>query len=283
MRLISGVILMFCTGVLAAKIRPVALATLTDGRLIELDRSNTLIMIIETQSGFDQRLITTLPKRLAVIDLAANGNLNEGLIFVVSRGKDIATSSIMRYTSTGEIMQRWVLPISYPSGIALDYSRGILYISTLLDVSIYQVGLNDKGGRKPVYIMQVPSATRLGALAVDEAGGRLFVADPFSGTIYAVSLATRQSSLLVSELGEPSALALGPGANVLYVADRAHRCVWAVPLNQGPPHPVRFWSSKELKEPLGLVVSSNGRVWIGDSSAKAIFGVTANGQTVIIR
>jgi sugar lactone lactonase YvrE len=248
-----------------------------------LDRSNTLIMIIETQSGFDQRLITTLPKRLAVIDLAANGNLNEGLIFVVSRGKDIATSSIMRYTSTGEIMQRWVLPISYPSGIALDYSRGILYISTLLDVSIYQVGLNDKGGRKPVYIMQVPSATRLGALAVDEAGGRLFVADPFSGTIYAVSLATRQSSLLVSELGEPSALALGPGANVLYVADRAHRCVWAVPLNQGPPHPVRFWSSKELKEPLGLVVSSNGRVWIGDSSAKAIFGVTANGQTVIIR
>jgi sugar lactone lactonase YvrE len=77
-------------------------------------------------------------------------------------------------------------------------------------------------------------------------------------------------------------LAIGQGANRLYVADKVKRCIWAVRLNQGPPNPTLFWSSNSLREPLGLAVDSNGTVWIGDKLANAVFGVDANGYEVKI-
>jgi sugar lactone lactonase YvrE len=273
MRWNTWAVLLLGASMLSAQIRPVALSAVADGRLIELDATNA-VMISAAQSNFVP--IFGLPKQYGMIDLAANGKLDENLIFVVMRGKDILLSPIVQYTSQGQEVRRWLIPTSYPSGIALDYPNRTLYISTLGDASIYQVDLRRNGELR--YLMQVPGATRLGALAVDAAGQRLYAADPFSGTVYAVSLTNRQSSPLVNGLGEPMALAIGQGANLLYVADRAKRCVWAVHLRQGQPNPIRFWSSNSLREPLGLAVDSNGTVWIGDKSSKVVFGVTANGH-----
>jgi hypothetical protein len=273
-----AVLLLLSASNLMAEVRPVALSAMADGKLIALDADNSL-MITDRKSNFVQ--LCAVPRRYSVVDLAANGRLDENLIFVTVRGTDILLSPILQFTPQGSQVRHWLIPASFASGIALDYTNRVLYISTPKDASIYSLDLR-KTGAQPVYLMQVAGAMRLGALAIDISGQRLFAADPFSGKVYAVAPATRQSSLFAEGLGEPAALAIGQAANRLYVADRVQRCVWAIRLDQGPHNPQRFWSSNNLHEPLGLAVDTSGTVWIGDQLAKAVFGVAASGQVTTL-
>ncbi len=275
MRFKIGVLLVLIVGSLSAEIRPIALSSVADDKLVGLDSSSALIFI-DLRSRALQ--LVPIPGFFQVLDLTAAGQPEENLIFVLTRGKGTQLSPIYQLTPQGKVVRQWIVPIAYPSGVVLDYSRRFLYVSTLQDFSIYRIDLNDPKAWRPHYLTQVRGATRLGTLALDIAGNRLFVADVFSGKIYAISLTTLASSQFAANLGEPAALAIAPDGRTLYVADRAHRCIWAVRLNQPAPTPTLFWSSDDLREPLGIAVDASGTVWVADKSAKTIFEVARNGQ-----
>ncbi len=276
--ILAGLVLILGTGLAWAELRPVAMAVLADGRLIVLERSETLTLVSETAPTGPHTNLGMIPKPLNGIDLEAKGNIGEDLVFATAWGKDAAKSKIVQYSSRGAVKGQWTLPLSYPTGLALDRSRRILYISTLLDAAIYRLDLSAGVRARPRMLTQVSGATRLGAMVMDEARNRVFVADPFSGTVYSVALDTKRHTLVTGKLGEPSALAIAPGGGTLYVADRAGLCIWAVPLNQATQRPVRFWSSPELKEPIALTVKPDGSVWVGDATTKAIFKISRTGQ-----
>ncbi len=269
--------LMLTAAALSAQIRPVAASALSDGKLIILAEGNVLV-VADGRSGELQKV--RLPTFPDGIDMTAGGRLDENLIFVVTRGPIIQMSQVIRYSAQGQELGRWSLPDGYPSGLALDYTNKILYISSLQGESIYSVNLKGNGPMAR-YVAEVSGASRLASLALDPSTGRLFVADVFSGKIYIITLSTRKSSVLVEGLGNPSALAVGHGGQILYIADALNRCVWTVGMNANRPRASAFLSSSfKLQEPLALAVGIDGTIWVGDRSSRAIFGVDSNGRKV---
>jgi sugar lactone lactonase YvrE len=249
------------------------LAAFDQDNLVVLDQGKRLLFA-NSRSG-EPRTIR-LPESLEVMDLAGGGRLGENLIFVALRGIN-TLSPVVQYTPQGKELRRWIVPGEFPIGLALDYFHKVLYITALGNASVYRVDLNQPGGGKATFVQEVRGASRLGPAAVDSTAGRLYVADVFSGTIYVVSLATRTSSVLISGMGQPSALALARGGQVLYVADVGRRCIWTVRLGPGAPVRSRFAPATPLRQPYGLTVDSRGTVWVGDRGPIPVFGVAPNG------
>lgn len=266
--------LILCAGSLSAGITPVALAAFDQDTLVVLDQGKRLLF---SSPQSEQLRPVRLPESLEVMDLAAAGRLDENLIFVALRGIN-ALSPVVQYTPQGRELRRWTVPGEFPTGLALDYPNKLLYITTLGNASIYRVDLNQPGGGRATFLQEVRGASRLGAAAMDSTAQKLYVADVFSGTVYVVSLATRTSSVLISGMGQPSALAIARGGRALYVADAEHRCIWTVRL-LGPGAPVRsrFAPATPLRRPYGLSVGSHGTVWVGDRGPIPVFAIAPNG------
>jgi hypothetical protein len=281
MKFLGAAAWLLSAGMISAQIRPVSISALADGRIFGLDAAKKLCFIA-SNTGKIEMISINLDYPYQGFDLATGGSPMEPLIFVATRGAEMPFPPIIQYTAAGQEKRRWQIPVSFPSGLAYDTPRRLLYISTLQDVSIYRVDLNEPVGAKPRFLLQVSGAERLGAMAVDSSGSRLFAADPFSGTVYVISLASGVSSTLASNLGEPTALAVGTGSNLLYVLDQMRRCVWTIRLDQGLQKPVKFWSFPEFRQPAGLTMDASGTVWIGDKSTKALFGRDATGKVVKI-
>jgi len=273
----AWVALVLVGGALPAEVQPVGMSPLEGTKLVVIG-DNSILTVLDEQTGIVEQNKLQFPQR--PVDLAAGGGLAENLIFVALRGSNTQLSPVVQCTPQGKEIRRWNTPYGYPSGIALDYPNKVLYITALQSGEIYRVDLNAKGGGSVQYLTEVPGASRLGALAVDTAGGRLLVAEPFSGTIYEFSLTTRKSAVLVRDLGQPSALAIGRGGKVLYIADETHKCIWAVRLDANPPKASQFWSSKDFRDPVALAVDSHETMWVGDRTAKAVFRRTSDGHEI---
>jgi DNA-binding beta-propeller fold protein YncE len=268
--------LISCGTALAGAMLPVAVSALSDGTLAVLCLNNQLAFA-NPHSG--SVTMVPLPIPGTAVDMVASGSSEQPLLFVAMRGPSSFQSMVQQFSRAGGKLGYWQISDGYPAGLALDSTRGILYISSLQSTAIYRLNLREKGA-SPHFVTEIRGASRIGPIAVGPAGDRIYAADVFAGDIYEIPLNTRRSSVLVGNLGEPAALALGRDGKVLYVADTAHHCVWLVPLDRRPATPTRFWSSKE---PRGVAVDASRMVWVGDRSAKAVFGIAPSGrQTTIV-
>src|SRR5262249_43918456 len=126
-------------------------------------------------------------------------------------------------------------------------------------------------------------AGNLGPLTFDDRTGRLFVADPLRGSIYAVDIQTRAARLFAEGLGEPRALSADAPARRVLVADPQRQTGWAIPtdtatVSKNQVYP--FAALKQFVEPTALAVSPDGTVWVGDSQANAVFKLDSKGTLI---
>ena len=101
--------------------------------------------------------------------------------------------------------------------------------------------------------------------------------------VYSFDLKSRSAVRLPQAkppLSNPLGLAHDPGANLLYVADEDRDCVWVLDLTAPGAAWKVFLNLKALQQwrpkagdPVSLAVDSKGVLWIGDTSAQAVFAV----------
>jgi hypothetical protein len=200
-------------------------------------------------------------------------------VSAVSQQSSKIEQLIDRYDSQGKQTGYWRIgSAGGASAVASNPSDGTLYVATLTGGEIYRLDVGSK--QELQYILQIPKATRIRSLAVDRVEGSLFAGDAFDGHVYRINIATRHADLIAEGLGEPTAMAFDSKMRRLYVADEARRSVWYVDVASKAPVPVRFWTAKDLLEPLGLTLDGSLQVWVGDRAGKAIHTVSPSGRLV---
>jgi sugar lactone lactonase YvrE len=252
--------------------KPIALTVLPDGNLFVLSPDH---FDLGQPLGSIKRV--ALPLSIQWIDGTVIGASSNQKIFLIGRGNTQQSSPILQVDAQGKELRRWRLPNGFPAGITADASKEILYVTDLQAPSVYTIRLADKNGIAQ-FLAEVPRVNRLSAIAIAPTG-HLFVADAFEGKIYRMAPPLYQPTVLASDLGEPSAIAVSPNGRILYVADRSRHCVWSIRLDAANPRPTRFWSDN-LRAPSAVGVGANGAVWIGDRVTDAVLGVTPEGRLI---
>ena len=269
-----------------AELRPVALAS-ADGALLALTADCHVLRLDGGKRGGEFALADA--HFLQCLDMAAATQAGELRLFVVAAGSALANQAAQQgrptnqtlesYDSKGKHLHSWKVggAAAGASAVGVDSSHQTVYVASLIGGEIYRLEL---GGKQEVqYVLQIPGASRIRALAVDPARGRLFAGDAFDGRLYVVDLARRRAELLSQGFGEPSALAYDGRARKLYVADVARRKIWTIRVDMKTTAIATF-SSVPFHEPLGLALDAAQNLWVCDRADRVIYGISPSGQVL---
>jgi DNA-binding beta-propeller fold protein YncE len=233
--------------------------------------------LIDTNSGRVTLLKDTLgyfsPADMAAVRLGNTDSILIALYNTVQRQGLLA-----RYSLAGDQAQTWSARATF-AGIAIDSVHHTVYVGDAVTGEISWLSM-DGNSTSPSFLVEVSGVTRLGPLAADAAGQRLFAADVGGGTIYVLDLASRKSHLLASGMGEPAALSYDADQQRLYVADASRHCIWQISTNSPKPKTIVFSSAPELREPRGITVDAQHTVWVADHAALAVFKLSPAGLVV---
>jgi hypothetical protein len=253
---------------------PVAISALPSRTLVVLGGRGRL-SLIDSNSGRLTLLKDTLGY-FSPVDMAAAHIGDADSIFVALYNTAQRQGVLARYSLAGNQVKIWFGRTGF-AGVAIDQVHQIVYVGDVVTGEISSLSLEGNSS-SPSFLVQVSGVTRLGALAVDVVGRRLFAADVGGGTIYVVDLSSRKSRLLASGIGEPAALTYDADQQKLYVADASRHCVWQIPTNSPKPETNLFSSAPELREPRGITVDAQHTVWVADHAALAVFKLSSTGM-----
>jgi DNA-binding beta-propeller fold protein YncE len=165
-------------------------------------------------------------------------------------------------------------------GVAFNPADGLIYVSNSTTNEVFAVPVGAE--KAPMDRVASPArAVRLGVMAIDPAGRRLYVADLGAPVIFAIDLASRAVRRLNVPVGDVRAMAWGEAAHRLYVADSGREAVWVIDPNAPKPATDRFVQDSRIRVPAGITVAPDRSVWIADEAAHALFQVSADSRTVV--
>ena len=253
---------------------PVAISALPSGTLVVLGGRGRLSLIDSTSGG-----VTLLKDSLGYFtpaDMAAVRIGDTDSIFVALYNTALRQGLLARYSLAGAQLQTWS---ARAAGVAIDPLHHIVYLGDAVTGEISSLSMVGNA-TSPSFLVEVSGVNRLGPLAADAAGQRLFAADVGAGTIYVVDLPSRKSRLLAFGMEEPAALSYDADQQRLYVADASRHCIWQISTNSPKPKPSIFSSAPQLREPRGITVDAQHTVWVADHAALAVFKLSAAGLVV---
>ncbi len=258
---------------------PVAISALPSGTLVVLGGRGRL-SLIDSNSGRVTLLKDTLGY-FSPVDMAAVHVGDADSIFVALYNTTLRQGVLAKYSLAGSQVKSWFGRTGFAgAGVAIDQVHRTVYLGDTVTGEISSLSLEGNSS-SPSFLVDVSGVTRLGALAVDVVGRRLFAADVGGGTIYVVDLSSRKSRLLASGIGEPAALTYDPDQQRLYVADASRHCVWQISTNSPKPKTSLFSSASELREPRGITVDAQHTVWVADHAALAVFKLSPTGMVAL--
>lgn len=247
---------------------PVAIATRPGAPALVLQGDGTIVSFDGTSVG---ARVYRVPSRFFVADLATVPAAQGGSIVLTlnARNDKSLSSWVLQVRPDRQEEWTWMPKRGIYIGLAVDAGRGHIYAANSSDNVIYRL---EAGKGRPVEVARVDDAERIGALALDARGQRLFVADMTAGRVHVVPLDGhgKRARIDVPNSEEIRALAWNAKTARLYVADAGQEAVFVVdPEGRAAPVAVR---DKRFREPAGLAASDDG-VWLVDEGAKAAFQV----------
>jgi len=281
-RVVSAVIaclFLFGTSALFAA-DPVAVTALPSGELLVVDGSRG---IVKVHGSAKSNLIQNFGLFEAT-DLTAARLADGDAFFVTLRLRDNSTanfSRLSRRSTTGREVNQWTLQIpgGALAGVAIDPVAQIAYCSDSHYGVIYKLDLKRRQSSFDS-IVRVRDPGTLGPMVFDAKRQRLIVADVKQGRILAVTLANKNVSVLLDEgtIREPTALALDPATDRLYIADATKGRVWVASMAVPRLAPKTFGTYR-FREPIG-VTWSNGILSVVDRETKRLSQFAANGTVL---
>lgn len=255
---------------------PIALAILSRGDLIVLDTDDGPLRLSPGANRVSR--LASVPGAITYADLVV-GEVGgrESIFTTLSRSVSNLTRNQLRWLDgSGKTVKTWdLLGPGHFTGLALDSKRQQIYVANSDTGEIFRIELNAPRAT-PGRFVSIRNAEGLGAMVIDERRNRLLVGDSFRGTIHAVDLKTRQIELFGKNLGEPSAFAIDPASDRLFVADAAGGRIWVRSL-EAASSPFQVFVKKGLDDPAGLAVARDGTVWVGDQDGGALMSFSKTG------
>jgi sugar lactone lactonase YvrE len=263
---------------LAAVGDPVAVAVRSNGEVVVVDRIRGLFVVggrtplhpVSTFGVFE-------PVDFAP---ASTGGDTYFVSLVVRVASDTSFSRLVRYTLAGRKTGEWPLQQGGRiAGVAVDASQQVVYCSDSRSGQVYQLDLNRPNAALTTFAT-VRDAGSLGSVVFDARGQRLLVADIEKNRILAIRLRDKHVDVLVQDapFTEPSALALDPDRNRLFVADAARRRLWVVGLT-APMAVTAFAPRESFREPVSIALSPGGAsLWVADRGQRQLTQLSADGR-----
>jgi len=240
-------------------------------QLFVLDNWGTLHEFRVTSSSLEEFRSIALPSTLTAADMTDSSVSGQESVLIA--GTQLGRGIVARYALDGKQLQTWMFR-NICSGIDFGTSSHTAYVATSDSNEIYR--LNPEGS-KSTFVARIPDATKLGPLAFDEGGQKIYVADVAAGAIYQYSLKVKSSKVLVSNLSAPTALSFEPETGRLYIADPGRRGIFTVDTRSGNPVATEFVSGP-LKSPYGMALLSSDRMAVADYGANSVFVFSSKGK-----
>ena len=244
-------------------------------QLFVLDTWGTLRAFQVNKTNLEEFRSSSLPAALTVSDMTYTSAGGQESVLIA--GTEAGRGIVARYGLDGKPMQTWVFR-NLCSGIDYGASSHTAYVATSDSNEIYKL---DVHGTESKYVARISNATKLGPLAYDETGQKIYVADVAAGAIYQYSMTTKASKVLVSGLSAPTALSFDSETHRLYIADPGRRAIFTVDTSSSQPVAGEFVSDP-LKSPYGMALLSGDRVAVADYGANSIL-VFSNKAALLFR
>lgn len=240
----------------------VALILRADGRVRRFD----------TATGSTGAEFYRVPADYMATDLAAAAPPDGPVVTVMLNAKSSATynSFVLQVYPAGRQVWTWLPQRGVYIGVAVDTNGQYAYATNSTNNRIYRILIGDSNARV-TEVAELADADRIGAVAIDTSGGRLFVADIAGGRVFVVPLAPSgpRSVIRLAGSAELRAATWSASARRLLVADAGAETIWVVdPDRDSEPFPIR---DRRLRAPSGLTVTAAGQAWGIDEGRNAVF------------
>jgi len=234
-------------------------------------------------SAFDVRRWTTgetlfsVPDDFDATDLSAAswGSRQVVCLMLDSHSAASERNFVLQLVDRREVWS-WLDVRGVYTAVAIDAARGFVYAGNSTTNSVFRLRLGEEK-QTAVRMVTFPGASRIGAMAVDPQGHRLFVADYDGGRIFVWDMeGGRTRTIAAPELSEIRALAWDGRNRRLYIADSGTEGVWSVPDDGGRPR--LLLRDGRFRQPSGLAMAADDALAVTDESSGAVFSVgTADG------
>lgn len=261
---------------------PIAIGMLTDTEAIVL-QADGRVAALDVREGVVGTERYRVPPAFDAFDAAA-GTFKSGPLMSLTVNRRVSVSSSFVLQVMGDKREIWVsLPVrGVYSGIAVDSARGVAYVTNSSINAVYRVALGSE--KAPVIeIATLARAQRVGALALDPVGQRLFIADTDAALLHVVSLGASRSnrSIPLGSVQEVRAVAWSRRDRRVYLADSAQETVWSLEPDAPAPRVQPTFRDTRFKEPAGLTVATDGTLWMVDEGARSAFQLSIDARRVL--
>lgn len=164
-------------------------------------------------------------------------------------------------------------------GLAMDAEAGVAYATNSSNNVVYRVQIGQqKGGVRE--IATVAGAERIGAVAVDPAGRRLFVSDLGQPRVHVVPLQGKDiRTIELQGSYDVRALAWSAADKRLYMADSGRETIWSVDPATSNVQPAM--KDVRFKAPAGLAFAADGSLWMVDEGAITAFQLSTSTRKIV--
>ena len=266
------------------RVKPVVLATRSDGAVSFLDRSQR---IFEIPPGSDQpRFVSCLPDDLTAVEdvLGVSGTGTEawiaGTVRGVGKNAEENRVDVSRLTpgERGIEAESRSLPKGFESSAAaFDLAGSRLFIAAEHEPTVEVVDLLRKE-LKPEPLLDLESSDPLRILAYDAERDRLFGSDGQANLLMVDLTATPPAvTTLAEDLDLPAALAYDHGRHRLYVVTAGDGALWKLDCESSCGAPQLLAGPSEVVHPRAIAVDQDGTVWIGDLEVGILVAISPEG------
>lgn len=236
-----------------------------------LDAAGRLHELRLTQNNLEQYRSVALPNEFVPADMTYVSSGGQESLLIA--GTESGLGVVVNYSLDGRALKTWNFR-NICSGIDFAPKSHSAYVATSDSKEIYQLDLNVADIK---FVTRIEDASKLGPLAYDEGGRRIYVADVASGRIYEYSAATKKSRVMVTGFSAPTAIAFDSETSRLFIADPGRRGIFTVDTRSSGPVAVEV-APNLLKAPYGLTLISENRLAVADYGANAVLVFSLKGE-----
>jgi WD40 repeat protein len=254
---------------------PVALAMRNESEAVILQLKGRL-STFNVRRWMPGETLYSVPGDFDATDMTAASSGSRQFVCLVldSHGSGSGKNFILQLVNGREVWS-WLNVKGVYTGVAIDAAQGFVYTSNSTTNGVYRLRLGEEK-QTATLVVTFYEASRIGAIAVDPQGQRLFVADYDGRRIFVSDMkGGRIRTILAPELSEIRALAWDGRRRRLYIADSGSEGIWSVPDDGSPQLLLR---DRRFRQPSGLAIAGEDALIVADESSGSVFSVgTADG------
>jgi WD40 repeat protein len=208
---------------------------------------------------------------------ASSGSRQFVCLVLDSHGSASEKNFILQLVNGREVWS-WLNVKGVYTAVAIDAAHGFVYTSNSTTNGLFRLRLGEEK-QTATLVATFHEASRIGALAVDPQGQRLFVADYDGGRIFVWDMkGGRPRTIATPELSEIRALAWDGSRRRLSIADSGSEAVWSLSDDGGKPQ--LLMRDRRFRQPSGLAVANEDELIVADESSGSVFSVGVTDSVV---